>query len=408
MKYVIIGASASGINAAKTLRNLDLTSDITVISKDVNVYSRCMLHHLISGERNLDRLSFVEKDFFEKNNVNWLKGLDVKDLNTATKTLVLSDGQTISYDKLLIASGASASIPPIKNLREATNVHPLRNIEDAISIKESCKPQDNVVIIGAGLVGIDAAVGLIEKKVNIHLVEMADRILPLQLDKKAAVKYEKLLKDNNVTLHLSSSAKEVVLNEKGEATGLIINDNELIPCSTIVVAAGVRPNIDFLKNSNINCDRGILIDEFCRTNIEDIYAAGDVTALSPIWPVAVRQGKTAASNMAGKEISCKDNFAFLNSMNFLGLQAASIGIANAPDDSYDINTLETKNVYKKIIHKDGVIYGALLVGDLSYCGVLTYLIKNKIDVSHIKKNLFDLNFADFYGTKENGEYTYAI
>ncbi|MBK1813380.1 NAD(P)/FAD-dependent oxidoreductase [Clostridium sp. YIM B02505] len=408
MKHVIIGASAAGINAAKTLRDIDPKCEIVVISKDVNVYSRCMLHHYISGDRDLNTLSFVESDFFEANKITWLKGLEVKNIKADKKMLVLSNWDTISYDTLLIASGASASIPPIKNLREANNVYPLRNIEDAVGISKNCKAQDNVVIIGAGLVGIDAAVGLIKKKVNIHLVEMADRILPLQLDKEASLRYEKLLEAKNVTLHLSASAKEVVINDNGEATGVVLNDNELIPCSLIVVAAGVKPNIDFLGDSGVRCERGILIDKYCKTNVQDIYAAGDVTALSPIWPVAVRQGKSAALNMAGIETICEDNFAYLNSMNFLGLQAASIGIANAPDDSYIVDIFKTDKVYKKIIQKDGLIHGALLVGEISYCGVMTHLIKNKINISKINKSVFDLTFADFYGIKENGEYMYNI
>ncbi|MDD7794232.1 NAD(P)/FAD-dependent oxidoreductase [Clostridium sp. 'White wine YQ'] len=395
MRYVIIGASAAGINAAKTLRETDSECEIVLISKDENVYSRCMLHLYISGERNLDSLSFIENDFFDKNKITWLKGLSVMQINDTLKTLELSNNKTLSYDKLLIASGASAFIPPVKNLREATNVFPLRNIEDAISIAKRYKYGDNVVIIGGGLVGIDAAIGLIHKSANIHLVEMADRILPLQLDKTASSKYENLLLKNNVKLYLNSSAKEVILNEKGEAATLALSDGTEISCDLVIVAAGVRPNIDFIKDTQIKTDRGILIDNTCKTNIDDIFSAGDVTALSPIWPVAARQGKCAALNMLGKETTCDDTFAYLNSMNFLGLESVSIGTIEAPDNTYSTEIYETKNIYKKIIHKNGIIYGALLQGDISYCGVLCNLIKNKINISHLNKSIFKINSADF-------------
>lgn len=408
MKYVIIGASAAGISAARTLRTLDSECEIVIISKDTNVYSRCMLHLVISEERDIDGISFIEKDFFEENNINWIKGTQVVEINESEKTVILEDDRKVNYDKLLIASGASATIPPIKNLREANNVSCLRNIEDTISISEKCSDGDDVVIIGGGLVGIDAVVGLINKGANVHLIEMADRILPLQLDKKASSNYEKLFLDRNVNIITSASVQGVILNETGDAREVVLSTGKTIPCKYIVVAAGVRPNVDFLEGSSVKIERGIVIDNHCQTTYKDIFAAGDVTGLAPIWPVAVKQGKAAALNMAGIETSHEDNFAFQNSMNFLGLETISLGTIEAPDESYTTDVFKNKTSYKKIIHKDGIIYGAILQGDISYCGVFTSLIKNKINISSKNKNIFNLSFADFYATKDNGEYVYAI
>lgn len=407
MKYVIIGASAAGISAAKTLRSLDSKSQITIISKDKDVYSRCMLHLVISGERDTKGISFIKEDFFETNRINWIRGQKATNINENEKKVILEDNSTVSYDKLLIASGASASIPPVKNLREANNVSCLRNIEDSISISERCKADDDVVIIGAGLVGIDAAVGLISKGAKVHIIEMADRILPMQLDKKAASNYEKLFIDKGVDIISSVSVKEVTLNETGSAKDVVLNEVRTIPCSYIVVAAGVKPNMDFINGTSVKVENGIVIDNHCETTTKDIYAAGDVTGLAPIWPVAVKMGKAAAYNMAGTERIYDDYFAFQNSMNFYGLETVSLGKIEAPDDTFITDILETKKSYKKIIHKDHIIYGAILQGDIAYCGVLDYLIKNKI---HIKNtdNIFSLSFADFYDTKENGEYIYSV
>ncbi|MGE5628875.1 MAG: NAD(P)/FAD-dependent oxidoreductase [Solirubrobacterales bacterium] len=407
MKYVIIGASAAGISAAKTLRELDPESQITVISKDKDVYSRCMLHLVISGERDIKGISFIKEDFFETNRINWIKGHKATGINENEKKVILDDNSTVSYDKLLIASGASASIPPVKNLREANNVSCLRNIEDSISISDRCKANDDVVIIGAGLVGIDAAVGLINKGAKIHLIEMADRILPMQLDKKAASRYESLFTDKGVDIISCASVKEVTLNEAGSAKAVALSDGRTIPCSYIVVAAGVKPNMDFINGTSVKIERGIVIDNHCKTTTKDIFAAGDVTGLAPIWPVAVKMGKAAAYNMTGTERIYEDFFAFQNSMNFYGLETVSLGMIEAPDSTYTTDILETKKSYKKIVHKDHIIYGAILQGDIAYCGVLDYLIKNKV---HIEKtnNIFSLSFADFYGTKENGEYIYSV
>jgi NAD(P)H-nitrite reductase large subunit len=408
MKYVIIGASAAGISAARTLRTVDSDCEIVIISKDTDVYSRCMLHLVISGERDTEGISFLEKDFFENNNINWIKGAEVVGINEDEKTVILEGDRKVIYDKLLIASGASATIPPIKNLREANNVSCLRNIEDPISISEKCSEGFDVVIIGGGLVGIDAVAGLIHKGANVHLIEMADRILPLQLDKKASSKYEKLFLEKNVDVITNASVQEVTLDESGNAKTVILSTGETISCKYIVVAAGVRPNVDFVSESSVKVERGIVIDNHCKTTSQDIFAAGDVTGLAPIWPVAVKQGKTAALNMAGVETIHEDNFAFQNSMNFLGLDTVSLGIAQAPDESFITDIFESESSYKKIIHKDGIIYGAILQGDISYCGVLTYLIKNKINVSNKNSNIFKLSFADFYNTKDNGEYIYGI
>jgi nitrite reductase (NADH) large subunit len=408
MKYVIIGASAAGISAARTLRKLDSECEIVIISKDTNVYSRCMLHLVISEERDIEGISFIEKDFFEKNNINWIKGAQVVGINENEKTAGLEAGRKVSYDKLLIASGALATIPPIKNLREANNVSCLRNIEDTISISKKCNDGDDVVIIGGGLVGIDAVVGLINKGANVHLIEMADRILPLQLDKKAASNYEKLFSDRNINIITSASVQGVILDEAGDAKEVVLSTGKTISCKYIVVAAGVRPNTDFLDVSAVKVERGIVIDNHCQTTSKDIFAAGDVTGLAPIWPVAVKQGKAAALNMAGIETSHEDNFAFQNSMNFLGLETVSLGIIEAPDESYTTDVFKNNTSYKKIIHKDGIIYGAVLQGDISYCGVFTSLIKNKINISSKNKNIFNLSFADFYAIKDNGEYVYVI
>jgi nitrite reductase (NADH) large subunit len=406
MKYIILGASAAGISAAKTLRELEPSSEIVVISHDTFVYSRCMLHHLISGERPIEKLNFIEKDFFKNNNMVWISGKKIKKLNSSNKEILLDDNRTLSFDKLLIATGSSSFIPPVKNLREAKNVFGLRNLEDAEAIKEKSQVAKAILIIGAGLVGIDAALGLIEKDISISIVELSDRILPLQLDKKAAAEYENLFKEKAVQIITGTSVEEILVDEQNNVIGAKLNNGQKITCDMIVVAAGVRPNVDFIDEKEISLDRGIVINEKCETSAKDVYAAGDVCGRSPIWPIAVKQGKVAAYNMAGKEKYCDDNFAYRNSMNFLGLDTISIGISEACDESYSVDILDDNYTYKKIISKDGIIYGALLQGDTSYAGVLTYLIKNKIDISKINKCIFDIDYADFFNIKPNGEYEY--
>ncbi|WP_251859781.1 FAD-dependent oxidoreductase [Clostridium sp. Marseille-Q2269] len=406
MKYVIIGSSAGGISAVKTLRTLDKDAEIVIISKDDKVYSRCLLHHFIGGSRDVERLSFVEKDFFEKYNVKWIKGNKVQNIDIDKKVVKVESGIEEKYDKLLIASGSYASIPPIKNLREAKRVYTLRNLDDAIVIKEEAKKIKKAAVIGAGLVGIDATMGLVENNVEVTVIEMGNRMLPLQLDERASKSYEDLFKQHNVNIKTSVGAEEALLDNKGNVCGIKLNNGKVVECDIVVVAAGVRPNVDFIKDDRIKIERGIVINDNCETTGKDIYAAGDVTFRAPIWPIAMKQGRTAASNMAGQKMALEDNFGARNSMNFLGVYTISLGIVEPKDESYKVDIIDKNGVYKKIIHKDGIIYGAILQGDIAYAGVLTELIKNKIDISKINKDIFDISFADFYHIKENGEFSY--
>ena len=181
-KYVIIGASAAGINAGKVLRKLDPNSNITIISKDNKIYSRCMLHHIISNHRSVDSINFVDVDFMNKNNIIWIKNTIAKSIDTKNKVVNLED-ESIKYDKLLIATGAKSFIPPIKNIKEGNNIYSLRDIEDVFYIKEKIKKSKKVAIIGAGLIGIDVLTSLLEiNNLEVSLIYPNDYILDLQLD----------------------------------------------------------------------------------------------------------------------------------------------------------------------------------------------------------------------------------
>ncbi len=408
MKYLILGAGAAGINAAKTIRELDPDGKITVVSKDTKVYSRCMLHHVISEKRTVAELNFAEADFFERYRITWKNDALVKKLDTAQKTVQLDIGESLNYDKLLIATGSSSFTPPVKNLREGKGIFGLRNLEDAMSIKEAAKTAKNAVVLGGGLVGLDAVDGLLGENIHITVVEMADRLLALQLDRYAAKQYEDLFKAKGVTIITGRRVDEAVLGEDGAVTAVRLDDGAVINCEMIVVATGVKANVDFIEQNTIALDRGILINERCETNIRDVYAAGDVCGKNPIWPLAVKGGTVAAHNMVGETMELDDAFGLRNSINFYGLQTISLGVVDPPDDSYRVFSYKHKESYKKVIYKDGIIYGAILQGDIAYSGVLTHLIKNKIDITPIDKDIFDVNYADFFSVKENGEYEYAV
>lgn len=408
MKYVILGSSAAGINGAKEIRKIDPDGEILLISKDKIIYSRCIMHHHMSGDRTLEDLRFVEDDFFDRYNIELMGETEVIDLDSEKKIVSLSNKKDISYDKLLIATGSKTFYPPIKNLNRAKNVLGFRNIEDALDIMELAKEKEDIVIVGAGLVGVDAVAGLVNSNKNISLVEMADRLLSIQLDKKASSRYEEAFEEKGVKFHFSVSVQEVNLDEENNIKSLTLSDGQEIPCELLIVAAGVRPNTEFLAGSKIELERGgLVIDSRGGTSDPDIYGAGDVTGWGPIWPVAVKEGIIAGSNMAGVEREMTDFFTSKSTMNFFGIPTMSLGINEPEDDSYIVE-IEKDGMgnYKKIIHKDGKIHGAILQGDLSYAGTLTQLIKENIDVTRVKKSLFQIDYSDFFHVKDNFEFSY--
>ncbi|AKA69876.1 NAD(P)/FAD-dependent oxidoreductase [Clostridium scatologenes] len=408
MKYVVLGASASGINGVRQLRNLDKEAEITLISKDDKVYSRCILHHYMEGIRDVKRLEFVEDDFMNKNNIKWIKDNEAIKIDVNLKEVVLLDERIVKFDKLLIATGSNTFFPPIPNLRTAPNAIGFRNFDDCEKVMELSKTCDDIVIMGAGLIGIDVISGLLHTGKNIALVEMKDHMLSIQLDKRAASAYEKGFESKGVKQYYEKGINELIVNEEGKITDILLTTGEKIPCDLLVVAAGVRANVGFLEGSGIETDKfGLIIDAFGKTNCEDIYGAGDVTGRNPIWPTAVKEGIIAASNMVGVKSEMTDFFASKSTMNFLGIPTMSLGINEPTDETYTVEIESDDNGnYKKVIYKDGRIYGAILQGDLSYAGILTQLIRAKIDVSKVKKPIFKIDYSDFFNIKENFEFTY--
>ena len=409
MKYVVLGASAAGISGARRLRELDPTADITLISTDKHIYSRCILHHYIDGERNLERLQFVPLDFIESSRINWMKGVSAEKIDAENKEVITSTGEHVAFDKLLIATGSHVFFPPIPGLKEAPNAIGFHDLHEIEAIMERAKTAENIVIMGAGLVGIDAVSGLLHSGKSLTIVEMRDRMLSIQLDHRAAKTYEDAFAKHGVKQLFSLGAKELIVNENKEITAIKLSNDEVIPCDLLIVASGVRANVSFLEGSGIETDRfGLIIDPTGQTSHPDIYGAGDVTGRNPIWPVAVKEGIIAASNMVGVAKEMTDFFASKSTMNFLGIPTMSLGLAQPEDpENYCIEIEEDdQGNYKKIVHKDGKICGAILQGDLSYSGILTQLIRNNINVSKVKKPLFKIDYSDFFNIKENAEFTY--
>ena len=302
MRYVVLGSSAAGMNGVRELRRLDKEAEIVLISKDKEIYSRCILHHYLGGERDRERLCFAEKDFEKLYRVLWMKGRTCVGLKREEKKVLLDGGEGVSYDKLLIATGSHTFIPPVKNLKEAGNVVGFRNIEDMEVLKEAARTAKHIVVIGAGLVGLDCVSGFLELGVSVTLVEMAGWLLSKQLDERGARIYQEAFGKRGVSQYYGVGIAEAVLDENNQITEVVLTDGRRLPCDFVVVTAGIRPNVEFLNDTGIELNRfGLVYDETGKTSDDHIYGAGDVSGTSPIWPVAVKEGIIAAGSMAGEK-----------------------------------------------------------------------------------------------------------
>ena len=409
MRYVVIGSSAAGINAIRELRKFDKEGEVVLVSKDEYIYSRCILHQYLSGERTLERLNFAEPDFDTLYNVKWMKGREAVALRPQEHILVLDGDEALKYGKLLIATGSHTFIPPIKGLSDADNYIGFRNIDDIEVLKEVPKTAKNIVVLGSGLIGIDCATGFLHMGVKVVLVDFAGWLLNKQLDERAAKTYIDAFRENGVEQYYGVGVNEVHVNDDHKIFEIVLSDGTVLPCDYFVVTAGVRSNVEFLKDSGLELSKfGLVYDESGRTSDPDVYGAGDVSGLSPIWPVAVKEGMVAAANMAGRRERMTDFFASKSTMSFLGIHTMSLGVVTPPDDTYRVDVYDKDGVYKKVVSKDGVIVGALLQGDLAYGGVLQQMIARKIDVRKVKKPLFEIDYSDFFHEKANLEFAYDL
>lgn len=424
MKHVIIGGGAAGIKAAEQIRSLEKDSKITIIMEDMNIHSRCMLHKYLSGERSVEEMSFIPKEMEEELNIEFFRGYTISSVDTDKKIvsiIPLNDQisganssakiEEVSYDKLLIATGSNGFIPPAPGLREAKNVYCFRHLREAEIIREKAKDANDIAIIGAGLVGIDAAYGMLERGKNVTVIDMALSIIPMQLCKKAGDMYQKLFEDDGCKFELGRKVSDTKMDVNGNITSIILDNGTEVKCDLVISAAGERASIKFLEGSSIKIDRFIEVDDHMRTNVKDVYAAGNATGLSGTWPNAKKEAEVAAYNMCGYDKVYDDTYAMKNTMNFYGLATLSLGSGKAEEGDRVIEQQDSFG-YRRAIIRNGVLDSVVLQGkNLNYAGVYQHIIKNKINIQDIIKDsenkVFKLSFADFYATDDRGQYVYA-
>lgn len=388
MNYVIIGNSSAAIGCIEGIRKVDTTSNITVISDETyHTYGRPLISYWLQGKVSDENIYYRSSDFYEKNNCKLMLGETVTSIIPNESVLTLQSGQKIPYDKLLIATGSRPFIPPMNGLENVKNQFTFMKYDDAKAVKKSLKPDSKVLIIGAGLIGLKAAEGIYNTTNDITVVDLADRILPSILDIEGSAMVQKHLESKGINFLLNDSVAQFTSNTATLKSGVTLSFDILI------IAVGVRPNIELAKECGINVNRGILIDETCRTSAVNIYAAGDCTEsvdittgeqkILALLPNAYMQGEVAGISMAGGSKTYGKAIP-MNAIGFFGLHMITAG-------SYTGEAVTTRldGNYKKLVFKDNVLKGYIMIGDIKRAGIYTSMIKEQIPLEDVDINLLE-------------------
>lgn len=406
-KYVIIGNSAAGVSAAETIRQLDAAGHITIIdAENTPAYTRCLLPRYLDGSRTTEGLRLRSPDFYDRLHLNTYLGCRAEGVDPAAKMVHLEDGRHLAYDRLLVATGGSTAFPPLPGIA-AKRVYGLRNLEDAGRILEQARRARRAVIIGAGLVGLEAAWALRRCGLEVTVVEKLPQILPQQFDVPAAAILQQEMQRADIKFILGTGIKEVTaptLWNRGRRN-VVLENGDRLPTELIIVATGTRPNTTLLKGTGVRINQGIAVDKHMATEAPDIFAAGDVVetrdvvtgriGLTPIWPNAVAQGRVAAYNMAGQVRAYGGMIGMQNTVTFRNVTAVAAGLAQAEDGDYELCTdyRPGQNHYKKLVLHDDIIVGLIMVGDIRQAGVYAALMRSRCNVARFKTKLLQADFG---------------
>lgn len=403
MNYLIIGNSAAAIGAVEGIRKVDASGSITIVSEEnYYAYSRPLIAEYLSDCIDETQIWYKKENYYTSNNINLVLNTRIVSVDTEKQVAICSENKEFYFDKLLLATGGTPFQPVIEG-SETEGMYTFVRFDEVKKLKDDLASIKKAVVIGAGLIGLKAAEHLTKAGVNVTLVELADSVLSLVMDKTSSNILQKHLINNGVQIFTNNTVSKIH-STNSKVSSVTLKDNTHIECDAVVTAIGVIPNISCIKNSNIAINKGIIVNQYLQTNFENIYAAGDVAEgfdillnenrVLPIWPVAYKQGFIAGINMAGKERKY-DGGISMNSLEFFGLPIISAGYTNAPDDSYTEEVVynEKKELYKKIITKSWQLCGFIFVKDIDRAGILTGLIKDKTDISQFKKDLLKDSFG---------------
>jgi len=396
--YVILGNSAAGLTAIDAIRQRDKTGAITLISKEPDpAYSRVALPYILSREKNLRQITLQEPEYFKAHNVETIIGTGVAALDAKNK-ITLEDGRTLSYDKLLIATGSTSRVPPVQGIEDADVCYHW-TLADTRKLEEQMARAKTCFVIGAGFISLLTVSALIKAApLRYTVVEIADQVMPQLLDKTGGEALERGMREKGIDVLLGDSVTSI--ERRNGAYGVTLRSGKTYDAGMIVCGTGVRPNVDFARDSGIEIANGIVTNDRQETNITDVYAAGDCAethdflsgerVVHAIWPTAIDQGRVAGAHQAGDHPTYSRSLSW-NVTELFGLASASVGeFRDRPGLEPIVFHNPAANIYRKLLLDGTRIVGAVVIGRAEHIqdlGVVQAMIRRKTDISRWKHML---------------------
>lgn len=390
MNIAIIGNGICGITAAKSISELSPKEKISVFTdEEYHYYPRPRLDHLLSEKIDLAQIFPYTEEWFKKRNIEVFLRNRISAIDASSKVLISEDGDRYDYDKMFLAQGSSPFVPPIDGIKNQ-GVFTYRNIDDVLRIRAYARGKKKAVVIGGGLLGLETARALSELGLKVTVVEFAPRLLPKQLDEEGAQILKSQVEKFGIEVILGITCDRIV--SEGTKKCLLLRQTGQLESDIFILSTGIRPNVEPAKASGVVINRGIVVDKYMRTNLEDIFAGGDCAEFNSvvygIIPAAIEQAKAAASNILGEPLEYKGT-TFQVTLKVAGIDLTSVGTVNPEGEGYEEVKKKdaAKGIYRKVIIKDGKAVGAIILGDKHGVAELTRIIDRKIDVSGKKDAL---------------------
>lgn len=386
LKTLILGNGAAGMEAALMLRKHDPDTSITLLTESRWLhYFRPKLVHFLAEEQQPEDLVVYDEEFYKKKNIYNVLGRKVASVDTSARKVTDEFGGVYPYDRLLIATGSRPFVPPIEGI-DKDGVFTLRSITDAQKIRRFSEHVERTVVIGGGLLGLENAFSLQQLGKTVTVVEFAPWLLPRQLDQAGGQHLQRLLEAKGLEFLLNAQVEKIVGGSRVE--GVQLKDGRFVPCGAVLVSAGVRGDMDFLKGTPIATNRGVIVDDRMRTNVEGVWAAGDVAEhrglTYGLWTVAREQGQVAGADMAGQPTHYEGSLPS-SLLKITGINVFSMGDVKAAGSFLSGGDEES---YKKLVlDKEAKPLAAMVVGDKAAIGTAQKIMGGKAPAEDFKKHL---------------------
>ncbi|MBY0041040.1 FAD-dependent oxidoreductase [Bacillus cereus] len=358
--FVIIGSGVAAVNAAKTIREYDKGSNIFIFGEEPSLpYKRIKLSKDLYSDLHSEKVLIKKKKWYQDNHISVFINTKVVKINTDEQFIVTSNEAVFSYHKLLICTGANNRRLEINGINKK-NIFTIRDMKEADELKGHLEDKESVVTIGGGVQGLETAWSILKAGKKVSIVEVAPLLMRRQLDTKSSLLLKRRIEKEGVKVYLNTSIDSILGKES--VTGIKMNDNSQINCDSIVYSIGVTPNTKLVHDTAIKLNRGIVVDEEMRTNIDSVYAAGDVAEVNNeiegLWGTALEQGRVAGSNMVSKTAIYKKEIP-TTIFNAFNVSLFSIGVVNEEKCDTTIVEEDGKEKYTRLFIKDNKIVGVI-------------------------------------------------